>query len=62
MNSSNLSYAAVKGEVWMLNLDPTSGREQSGIRPAIIFSTDLFNSGTADLLIVLPITSRSKGV
>ena len=46
----------------MLNLDPTQGHEQSGTRPALILSVDTFNSGPADLVIVLPITSRSKGV
>ena len=62
MNSSGLSLSPAKGEVWMLNFDPTLGHEQSGVRPAVIVSTDLFNSGPADLLIVLPITTRSKRV
>ena len=52
----------LRGEIWMLNLDPTRGHEQSGTRPALILSVDAFNAGPADLVIVLPITSRSKGV
>ena len=40
MNSSNLSFSPANGEVWMLNFDPTLGHEQSGIRPAVIVSTD----------------------
>lgn len=52
----------LRGEVWMLNLDPTRGHEQGGTRPALILSVDVFNAGPADLVIVLPITSRSKGV
>jgi len=46
----------------MLNFDPTRGHEQAGTRPALILSVDVFNAGSADLVIVLPITSRSKGV
>lgn len=52
----------LRGEVWMLNFDPTRGHEQAGTRPALIISVDLFNAGAAELVIVLPITSRSKGV
>ena len=52
----------LRGEIWMLNLDPTRGHEQAGTRPALILSVDVFNAGPADLAIVLPITSRSKGV
>ena len=52
---------ASRGDVWSVNLDPTIGREQAGIRPALVFSVDKFNHGPADLLIVLPITSRNKG-
>src|SRR5204862_2444879 len=52
----------IRGEVWMLNFDPTRGHEQAGTRPALIISVDVFNAGPADLVIVLPITSRSKRV
>jgi mRNA-degrading endonuclease toxin of MazEF toxin-antitoxin module len=37
-----------------------AGREQAGTRPALVFSVDKFNHGPADLLIVLPITSKNK--
>ena len=56
------SPSPLRGEVWMLNFDPTRGHEQAGTRPALIISVDVFNAGHADLVIVLPITSRSKGV
>jgi mRNA interferase MazF len=46
----------------LTDLDPTRGHEQSGRRPALIVSVDLFNEGPAELVIVLPITSRSKGI
>jgi len=50
------------GEIWMLNLDPTRGHEQSGTRPALIISVDTLNHGPAGLVIALPITSKSKGI
>ena len=51
-----------RGEVWMVDFDPVKGHEQGGRRPALVLSVDLFNSGPAELVIVLPITSKSKGV
>ena len=32
------------GDIWMVNLNPTKGREQSGIRPVLVISVDLFNN------------------
>lgn len=49
-----------RGEVWMVNLDPTRGREQAGNRPALIISVDQFNHGASELVIVCPITSKDK--
>jgi len=51
-----------RGEVWMLDLNPTRGREQAGRRPGLIVSVDLFNRGPAGLVVVLPITSKAKGI
>jgi mRNA interferase MazF len=62
MSPVTSSSAPLRGEVWMLNFDPTRGHEQAGTRPALILSVDVFNAGSADLVIVLPITSRSKGI
>jgi mRNA interferase MazF len=31
--------------VWLADLEPTRGREQSGERPVLIVSTDRFNQG-----------------
>jgi mRNA interferase MazF len=49
-----------RGDVWSINLDPTVGREQAGTRPALVVSVDKFNHGPADLVVVLPITSKDK--
>ena len=52
----------LRGEIWMIDLDPTRGHEQAGTRPALVVSDDVFNSGPAGLVIVLPLTSKPKGV
>lgn len=49
-----------RGDVWEVSLDPTIGHEQAGTRPALVLSIDKFNHGPAELVIVLPISSRNK--
>ena len=51
-----------RGQVWMVNLDPTRGHEQSGMRPALVVSVDQFNHGPADLIVLLPISKQAKGI
>ncbi len=51
-----------RGEVWIVDLDPTRGHEQAGRRPALVISVDPFNQSAAELAIVLPVTSRDKGI
>jgi mRNA interferase MazF len=51
-----------RGEVWLAELSPTRGHEQSGRRPVLVVSEDLFNRGPAGLVIVLPLTSKWRGV
>lgn len=51
-----------RGEVWLVNLDPTKGREQAGSRPALVISVDALNHGPADRCVVLPITSKVKNI
>jgi mRNA interferase MazF len=51
-----------RGEIWSADLDPTRGREQAGKRPVLVVSTDRFNDGPAELVVVLPITSKAKGI
>ena len=49
----------LRGEIRWANLDPTMGREQSGERPVLILSQDLFNerSGT---VIAMALTSQEQ--
>jgi mRNA interferase MazF len=51
-----------RGEVWLIDLNPVVGHEQSGKRPALVVSDDLFNHGPAETVIVLPITSTFRGL
>ncbi|MGH2560477.1 MAG: type II toxin-antitoxin system PemK/MazF family toxin [Thermomicrobiales bacterium] len=49
-----------RGEVWQVDLDPTRGHEQAGVRPAVIVSVDRFNHGPAGLVVVVPITRTER--
>ena len=52
----------VRGEIWLIDLDPTRSHEQAGKRPGLVISADTFNAGPAELVIVLPLTTQHKGV
>lgn len=45
-----------RGDIYMVVLDPTVGREQQGHRPVLIISANAFNDATK-LPVVLPITN-----
>ncbi len=51
-----------RGEVWLIDLNPVRGHEQAGKRPCLVISVNLFNQGSSGLAIVLPITSKNKGI
>jgi len=52
----------IRSEIWIADLNPTRGHEQSGKRPVLVVSDDLFNTGAAGLIIILPLTTRYKGI
>lgn len=43
-----------RGDIVMVNLDPTEGHEQQGMRPALVLSTSAFNA--LGVVLVAPIT------
>jgi mRNA interferase ChpB len=45
-----------RGDIYMVSLNPTQGREQQGHRPVLIISPTEFNAATK-LPVVLPITN-----
>jgi len=44
-----------RGEIWLVDLDPTRGQEIQKTRPVVVISTDLF--APVPLRIIIPITS-----
>lgn len=51
-----------RGEVWLADLNPTRGREQTDQRPILIVSADPFNQSPAGLVIAVPFTTRKRGI
>ena len=51
-----------RGDIWIADLSPTRGHEQSGHRPVLVVSNDIYNQGPARLVVVLPLTSRRRGI
>ena len=47
-----------RGDIYMVNLEPTAGQEQRGHRPVLIVSPDDYNKAFAPL--VCPITSGGQ--
>lgn len=47
-----------RGEIWLVNLDPTIGHEIKKSRPAVILQNDLGNQ-YSPITIIAPITSRN---
>ena len=48
-----------QGDIIKLDFNPQSGHEQAGYRPAVIISTDFYNTVTG-LVIVCPITNTDN--
>lgn len=51
-----------RGEVWFVDLEPVRGREQGRRRPCLVVSVDAFNHGPAELAVVIPLTTRDRGI
>ena len=50
----------MRGEIWMIDLDPKKGREQKGVRPCLIVSTDALNRSDFGTVILCPITTTER--
>lgn len=48
-----------RGDIYMVSLDPTEGREQRGSRPVLIVSPTAFNEATS-LPVICPITNGGE--
>jgi len=51
-----------RGEIWGVEPSPVLGHEQGGQHPALVVSVDAFNAGPAELVVILPLTSKAKGI
>jgi mRNA interferase MazF len=51
--------AVLRGDVVWADFNPTRGREQSGVRPVLVLSHDLFNS-RSETAIVVALTSKPQ--
>jgi len=49
-----------RGDIILLSFDPTLGHEQSGFRPAVVLSPEVYNKASG-LCLVCPITTSIKG-
>jgi len=57
-----MAAAFDRGTVWLVDFNPTRGREQRGVRPAVIMSNSFFNNGPAQLVYVIPFTRTIRGI
>ena len=48
-----------RGEIWLVDLDPTAGHEQRGTRPVMVVSPAAFNAVTGTPIVV-PITTGGQ--
>lgn len=54
------AYVPDAGDIIKIDLDPRTGHEQDGWRPALVLSPRIYNA-KAGLAVVVPITNRAKG-
>lgn len=54
------AYVPDAGDIIKIDLDPRTGHEQSGWRPALVLSPKIYN-GRSGLAVVVPITKQTKG-
>ncbi len=54
------NYVPGRGDIVWINLNPATGHEQSGERPALVLSPKAYN-GKVGLALLCPITRRIKG-
>ena len=50
----------LRGEIWLFDLNPKKGREQRGVRPCLVVSTDALNRSDFGTVIICPITTTER--
>lgn len=51
-----------KGTIAWADLNPTRGRERAGRRPVLVISGDGYNASIPNVVMVLPLTTRDRGL
>ena len=57
---TNANYVPRRGDVVWINMNPQTGHEPSGRRPAVVLSPERYNRKTG-LALFCPVTSHEKG-
>lgn len=50
----------LRGDIIWANLDPTQGHEQSGLRPVLVLSQDIFNDRSGTVIAVALTSQKPK--
>lgn len=50
-----------RGSIIWVDLSPTQGREQAGVRPAVVIASAGYLANVPELVIVLPVTTVDRG-
>ncbi|MBV8541154.1 MAG: type II toxin-antitoxin system PemK/MazF family toxin [Pseudonocardiales bacterium] len=53
--------SVARGQIWSVELDPTTANEQRGTRPCVVVSIDRFNALPIRQAIVVTLTTRERG-
>lgn len=51
-----------RGDIWCVDLNPTVGHEQRGIRPVLVVSATRFNKINSGLVIIAPLTRIDRRI
>lgn len=54
--------SARRGEIWLIDFRDPVGREQAGLRPAVVVSADALNESQAGVVVVIPTTTSRRGL
>ena len=57
--TSNKDIPVIQGDIWLANLNPAKGSEQSGFRPVVILSGNMLNT-IMPVVFAAPLTTKIK--
>lgn len=60
MEPTQKNFIPDRGDILMVNLSPTVGHEQSGVRPVFVVTPKFYNAKVG-MIVICPITKQAKG-